>query len=118
MATVPIIGASRGISFETAPIFYFPLSCNRARLLAGKRINFFGRVAASSLFFLPGYLATRPIKRAWAGLLTATLLIYFSAMSPNARYWTLHWLRVLLWPLPVLSLFRTGRRTVGKLRRQ
>jgi len=24
-------------------------------------------------------------------------------MSPNTRYWTLHWLRALLWPLPVLS---------------
>src|SRR5262245_44295910 len=35
--------------------------------------------------------------------------IYISAMSPSTRYWTLHWLRVLLWPAPVLSLFRAGR---------
>ena len=31
------------------------------------------------------------------------------AMSPNARYWTLHWLRVALWPPPILMLFRAGR---------
>ena len=30
-------------------------------------------------------------------------------MSPNTRYWTLHWLRVALCPLPVLTLFRAGR---------
>jgi hypothetical protein len=30
-------------------------------------------------------------------------------MSPNARYWSLHWLRVLLWPLPVLTIVRAGR---------
>jgi hypothetical protein len=30
-------------------------------------------------------------------------------MSQNARYWALHWLRVALWPLPVLTLFRAGR---------
>ena len=38
-------------------------------------------------------------------------------MNPNARYWTLHWLRVALWPLPVLTLFRAGRRTLSLLRR-
>jgi len=37
-------------------------------------------------------------------------------MSPTARYWTLHWLRVLLWPLPVLSLLRVGRSTAGTIR--
>jgi hypothetical protein len=30
-------------------------------------------------------------------------------MTPNARYWTLHWIRVVLWPLPVLTLIRVGR---------
>jgi hypothetical protein len=30
-------------------------------------------------------------------------------MSSNARYWTLHWMRVVLWPLPILALFRVGR---------
>ena len=39
-------------------------------------------------------------------------------MSLGARYWTLHWLRVLLWPLPVLSLFRTGRGVVNAIRRR
>jgi len=29
-------------------------------------------------------------------------------MSTNTRYWTLHWLRALLWPLPVVSLVRVG----------
>ena len=38
-------------------------------------------------------------------------------MGPNARYWTLHWLRVLLWPLPVLSSLQAGRRAVSALRR-
>ena len=38
-------------------------------------------------------------------------------MSPNARYWTLHWLRVLLWPLPVLTLFRAGRGALNLVRR-
>lgn len=28
-------------------------------------------------------------------------------MSPRTRYWTIHWLRVALWPLPVLTLVRT-----------
>ena len=26
-----------------------------------------------------------------------------STMSSNARYWTLHWIRAVLWPLPVLT---------------
>lgn len=30
-------------------------------------------------------------------------------MSPCARYWTIHWLRVLLWPLPIMTLFKAGR---------
>jgi hypothetical protein len=30
-------------------------------------------------------------------------------MSTRARYWTLHWIRALLWPLPALTLFRAGR---------
>lgn len=30
-------------------------------------------------------------------------------MSANTRYWALHWIRVLLWPLPVLTLVRAGR---------
>jgi hypothetical protein len=34
-------------------------------------------------------------------------------MSPGARYWHLHWLRVVLWPLPVLTLFKVGRATVS-----
>jgi len=38
-------------------------------------------------------------------------------MNANTRYWTLHWLRVLLWPLPVLSLFRVGRAAVNAIRR-
>jgi hypothetical protein len=31
-------------------------------------------------------------------------------MSSNARYRTLHWIRVGLWPLPVLTLFRVWSR--------
>jgi len=37
-------------------------------------------------------------------------------MSPNARYWILHWLRVALWPLPVLT-FRSGRAALKVMRR-
>jgi len=40
-------------------------------------------------------------------------LIYISTMSPNARYWTLHWLRVALWPLPLMTLLRAGRRALN-----
>jgi hypothetical protein len=45
------------------------------------------------------------------------VLIYILLMSANTRYWTLHWLRVLLWPLPVLSLFRAGCAAVNAIRR-
>jgi hypothetical protein len=44
--------------------------------------------------------------------------IYISAMSPRTRYWTLHWLRVLLWPAPVLSLFRAGRWAMSSIHRR
>jgi hypothetical protein len=37
-------------------------------------------------------------------------------MSADARYWTLHWLRVVLWPLPVLTLLRAGRAARNLLR--
>ena len=37
-------------------------------------------------------------------------------MSSKARYWTLHWLRVALWPLPILTLFRVGRRALKLVR--
>jgi hypothetical protein len=30
-------------------------------------------------------------------------------MSPRARNWTLHWIRVALWPLPILSLVKVWR---------
>jgi hypothetical protein len=39
-------------------------------------------------------------------------------MSPNARYWTLHWLRALLWPLPILTLVRAGRGAINAARRE
>jgi hypothetical protein len=39
-------------------------------------------------------------------------------MSPRTRYWTLHWLRVALWPLPVLTLFRVARATANAVCRQ
>jgi hypothetical protein len=35
-------------------------------------------------------------------------------MSANARYWTLHWIRVVLWPLPVLTLVRAGRHALTR----
>jgi len=38
-------------------------------------------------------------------------------MTRRAHYWTLHWLRVVLWPLPVLSLFRSGHWAVSAIRR-
>src|SRR5262249_49662220 len=38
-------------------------------------------------------------------------------MSTNARYWTLHLLRVALWPPPVLTLFRAGRAALKVMRR-
>ena len=47
-----------------------------------------------------------------------TGLIYILAMSLSTRYWTLHWLRVLLWPAPVLSLFRAGRWAMSSIRRR
>ena len=37
-------------------------------------------------------------------------------MSSNARYWILHWIRVVLWPLPVLTLFRVGRGALNLMR--
>jgi hypothetical protein len=37
-------------------------------------------------------------------------------MSRNARYWTLHWIRVVLWPLPVLTLVRGGRAALHRMR--
>jgi hypothetical protein len=37
-------------------------------------------------------------------------------MTTRTRYWTLHWVRVVLWPLPVLTLFRLGRATVSTIR--
>jgi hypothetical protein len=39
-------------------------------------------------------------------------------MNASARYWTLHWVRVLLWPLPVLSLVRAGRAATSAVRRR
>jgi hypothetical protein len=39
-------------------------------------------------------------------------------MNANARYWTLHWVRVLLWPLPVLTLLRTARAAASAVRRR
>ena len=36
--------------------------------------------------------------------------------SPRARYWTMHWLRVVLWPLPVLTIVRAGRATRNRMR--
>ena len=37
-------------------------------------------------------------------------------MTSTARYWTLHWLRVVLWPLPMLTLLRAGRAACTLLR--
>ena len=39
-------------------------------------------------------------------------------MSPHTRYWTLHWFRVALWPLPVLTLFRVARGALNLVRRR
>ena len=39
-------------------------------------------------------------------------------MSAKTRYWTMHWLRVLLRPLPVLTFARVGRRTMDLVRRR
>jgi hypothetical protein len=39
-------------------------------------------------------------------------------MSSSARYWTLHWVRAALWPLPVLTLVRAGRRIIDGVRGQ
>jgi hypothetical protein len=35
----------------------------------------------------------------------------------SARYWTLHWIRVVLWPFPVMTLFKLGRGAVNVMRR-
>jgi len=37
-------------------------------------------------------------------------------MSPRTGYWTLHWIRVLLWPLPVLTLVRASRGALNHAR--
>ena len=29
-------------------------------------------------------------------------------MSPRTRYWIIHWVRVLLWPLPVMTIVKCG----------
>ena len=29
-----------------------------------------------------------------------------ATMSPRTHYWIIHWLRVVLWPLPVMTLFQ------------
>jgi hypothetical protein len=39
-------------------------------------------------------------------------------MSPRTHYWIIHWLRVVLWPLPVLTFFRAGRAAVNVTRRR
>jgi len=36
-------------------------------------------------------------------------------MKSRTRYWTLHWIRVLLWPLPVRTAFRAWRAAQGRL---
>jgi hypothetical protein len=35
----------------------------------------------------------------------------------SARYGTLHWIRVVLWPLPVLTLLKAGRAAMKAMRR-
>jgi hypothetical protein len=38
-------------------------------------------------------------------------------MTASARYWTLHWIRVVLWPFPVLTLVRAARHVRASRRR-
>jgi hypothetical protein len=40
----------------------------------------------------------------------------FTKMTPRSRYWTIHWLRVALWPLPVVTLFKAGRTALNAVR--
>ncbi len=37
-------------------------------------------------------------------------------MRTSTRYWTLHWLRVVLWPFPVLTLVRATRGALQVMR--
>jgi len=37
-------------------------------------------------------------------------------MSQRTRYWTMHWLRAVLWPLPALTIFRAGRAALNRMR--
>ena len=37
-------------------------------------------------------------------------------MSARTRYWTMHWPRVVLWPLPVLTFFKAGRAAANVMR--
>lgn len=37
-------------------------------------------------------------------------------MNPRSRYWTIHWLRVVLWPLPVVTFFKAGRTALNDAR--
>jgi hypothetical protein len=37
-------------------------------------------------------------------------------MNAKAHSWTLHWIRVVLWPLPVLTLTRAARGALNAMR--
>jgi hypothetical protein len=39
-------------------------------------------------------------------------------MSRRTSYWILHCIRVVLWPLPVLTFFKAGRAAVNVMRHQ
>jgi hypothetical protein len=64
-----------------------------------------------------GRLQTRPLA-AFAALTARSYNVPSRRTHVSARYWTLHWLRVLLWPLPVLSLMRAGRAAATAVRRR
>ncbi len=36
--------------------------------------------------------------------------------QPRVRYWILHWLRVALWPMPIVTLFKAARIAVNTAR--
>jgi hypothetical protein len=36
--------------------------------------------------------------------------------QPRVRYWILHWVRVALWPMPIVTLFKAARVAVNTAR--
>lgn len=47
--------------------------------------------------------------REWATLIGDTASSPGGQMKDRTRYWIFHWVRVVLWPVPVLTLLKVWR---------